>query len=187
MDAMSSAQNVSHSNFGRQLEHEIPRLRRYARTLTARRVGEADDLVQDCLVRALSKQHLWRQGTDLRAWLFTILHNQHVNHIRRVAREGNSIPIEDLSVSVAVRPDAMASLELRDLDRGIAELPIQQRQVVKLVGIEGKRYEEVADRLGVPVGTVRSRLSRARDALRRRTDFHEADADAAMTARTTLH
>jgi len=158
------------SDFARLLETEIPRLRRYARALT-RDVSRADDLVQSCLTRAIAKQHLWQPGTDLRAWLFTILHNQHVNDVRRSVREGISVPVEDMAPVLTVQSNATAVLQLRDLEAAIAKLPTEQRQVILLVGLEGMRYEEVADILGVPVGTVRSRLSRGRDQLRRLMDM----------------
>jgi RNA polymerase sigma-70 factor, ECF subfamily len=152
------------NEFTRLLEGEIPRLRRYARALT-RDVTRADDLVQSCLTRALAKQHLWQPGTDLRAWLFTLLHNQNVNDVRRSMREGITVAIEEVA-PVGVQPGVMAKLELRDLDRAIAKLVPEQRQVILLVGLEGLSYEEVALILGVPIGTVRSRLSRGRDQLR---------------------
>jgi RNA polymerase sigma-70 factor (ECF subfamily) len=147
------------------LEPQLPRLRRYARTLT-QDISRADDLVQSCLVRALAKEHLWQPGTDLRAWLFTILHNQHVNDVRRLVREGVVVSVEDVTPHLAAAPSAGASLELRDLEQAIAVLPREQRVVVLLAGREGKRYDEIAATLGVPVGTVRSRLSRARARLR---------------------
>jgi RNA polymerase sigma-70 factor (ECF subfamily) len=150
----------------RKIEAEIPRLRRYARALT-RDAATADDLVQDCLVRGLAKQHLWKEGTDLRAWLFTILHNQYVNQVRRAVREGAAVAISETEPSLTRGPDQGRRLELRDLDRGLARLPEEQRQVILLVGLEGMRYEAVAEIIGVPVGTVRSRLSRGREALRR--------------------
>jgi RNA polymerase sigma-70 factor, ECF subfamily len=154
------------STFGQLLEVEIPRLRRYARALT-RDAVRADDLVQSCLMRAVSKQHLWQPGTDLRAWLFTILHNQHVNDVRRSVREGVQVAVEDIAPALTAAPTALAALELRDLQRALTKLPEEQRQVILLVGLEGMRYEEVAGILGVPVGTVRSRLSRGRDLLRK--------------------
>ena len=165
------------------LEPQLPRLRRYARSLT-QDVARADDLVQSCLVRALSKQHLWRPGTDLRAWLFTILHNQHVNDVRRLVREGVVVSVEDVAPSLAAAPSAGASLELRDLEQAIALLPREQREVVLLAGREGKRYEEIAAMLDVPVGTVRSRLSRARAKLRELMGMEEfaAAADRAHDA-----
>ena len=158
--------------FARLLENEIPRLRRYARALT-RDASRADDLVQSCLVRAVAKQHLWQPGTDLRAWLFTILHNQHVNDVRRSVREGLSVPVEDVAPMLTVASNAGAALQLRDLERAIAKLPDEQRQVILLVGLEGMRYEEVATILGIPIGTVRSRLSRGRDMLRELMDMKE--------------
>jgi RNA polymerase sigma-70 factor (ECF subfamily) len=149
-----------------RIEAEIPRLRRYARALT-RDVGAADDLVQDCLVRGLDKLHLWQEGTDLRAWLFTILHNQYVNRVRRAVREGIAVGLSESEPLLTRAPHQGKRLELRDLERAIAKLPEEQRAVVLLVGLEGMRYEDVAAVLDVPVGTVRSRLSRGREALRR--------------------
>ena len=153
------------NEFSRLVEAEIPRLRRCARALT-RDVTRADDLVQSCLTRAVAKQHLWQPGTDLRAWLFTILHNQHVNDIRRAVREENNVSIDDIARVATVQANAMDVLTLRDLEAALAKLPGEQRQVILLVGLEGLPYEEVASILRVPVGTVRSRLSRGRDQLR---------------------
>lgn len=150
----------------REIEAEIPRLRRYARALT-RDLAAADDLVQDSLARALGKMHLWHKGTDLRAWLFTILHNQYVNSIRRSVREGTKVGLGDNDALLSRAPQQGHRLELRDLERAIAKLPDEQRTAILLVGLEGMRYEEAAAVLGVPVGTVRSRLSRGRDALRK--------------------
>lgn len=150
----------------RDIEAEIPRLRRYARALT-RDNPAADDLVQDCLTRALGKLHLWQRGTDLRAWLFTILHNQYVNYVRRSVREGAAVGLTDSEPLLTRAPQQGQRLELRDLERAIARLPEEQRSAILLVGLEGMRYEEVAAVLNVPVGTVRSRLSRGREALRK--------------------
>jgi RNA polymerase sigma-70 factor, ECF subfamily len=158
----------------RDIEAEIPRLRRYARALT-RDLVAADDLVQECLTRALSKLHLWQQGTDLRAWLFTILHNQYINHVRRTAREGTTVGLSEREPLLAREPPQRSRLELRDLERAIAKLPCTQRSVILLVGLEGTSYEEVATVLDVPVGTIRSRLSRGREALRRLTGIVQAD------------
>ena len=153
------------NDFAPLLEEQIPRLRRYARALT-RDVTRADDLVQSCLMRAIAKQHLWEHGTNLRAWLFTILHNQYVNEVRHSVREGSTVELDE-APQLTVPGNAIASLELRDLERAIGKLPPEQRQVILLVGLEGLAYEEVATVLNVPVGTVRSRLSRGRDELRR--------------------
>ena len=122
----------------REIEAEIPRLRRYARALTHDLVA-ADDLVQDCLTRALGKLHLWQQGTDLRAWLLTILHNQYVNHIRRAAREGAAVRLNEREPLLARAPQQGRRLELRDLERALAKLPMEQRSVILLVALEGMR------------------------------------------------
>jgi RNA polymerase sigma-70 factor (ECF subfamily) len=167
------------NDFARLLEAEIPRLRRYARALT-RNVTHADDLVQSCLVRGIAKQHLWQPGTNLRAWLFTIMHNQHVNNVRHSAREGITVDLAD-APTLTAEPVATTRLELRDLERALDKLPIEQREVILLVGLEGMAYEEVAEVLGVPVGTVRSRLSRGRDALRRLMGMPEKMHDSERT------
>jgi RNA polymerase sigma-70 factor (ECF subfamily) len=154
------------SDFHCRLEEQIPRLRRYARALT-RDKQRADDLVQDTLVRALAKQHLYQDGTNLRAWLFTLMHNQHVNDVRRAGREGGNIDVEEVASQLVSSSDPTASRQLRELERGLAALPLEQREAILLVGLEGMRYDEAAAVLNVPIGTVRSRLSRGRDALRR--------------------
>lgn len=140
----------------------IPRLRRYARALVGDRAG-ADDLVQDTLERAWTKLHLYRQGTDLRAWLFTVMHNVHVNRMRATRLAD---PLGDDMPELASRGTQSDALLLRDLDRAIARLPADQRAVLLLVTLEEMSYEEVARTLGIPIGTVMSRLSRAREKLR---------------------
>ena len=160
------------SDFALLLQNEIPRLRRYARALT-RDAARADDLVQSCLVRAIAKEHFWVPGIDLRAWLFTILHNQNVNEIRRLMREGVVIAVENVAPALTVAPRAGASLQLRDLEGAVRLLPEEQRQVILLVALEGMRYEEVAAVLDIPIGTVRSRLSRGCEMLRRSMDIQE--------------
>jgi RNA polymerase sigma-70 factor, ECF subfamily len=151
-----------------QIEALIPRLRRYARAMVHDPVA-ADDLVQDCLVRALGKIHLWEKGTDLRAWLFTILHNQHISLARQAARQRDIIELQKFKPGSPLSPGQMVRLELRDLKRAIARLPKEQRSVILLVGLEGMRYEEVASVVNLPVGTVRSRVSRGRETLRMMT------------------
>jgi RNA polymerase sigma-70 factor (ECF subfamily) len=151
--------------FPRLVEHEIPRLRRYARALT-RDSNRADDLVQDTLVRGLAKAHLWQPGTDIRAWLFTIMHNQHVNNVRRVQREGATVDVDQVASTLVATADPTASRQLSELDRALGHLSKGQREVVLLVGLEGMSYDEAAKILRVPIGTIRSRLGRAREALR---------------------
>src|ERR1700756_749586 len=153
------------SEFHRLLEHEIPRLRRYARALT-RDSNRADDLVQDTLVRGIAKAHLWQAGTDIRAWLFTIMHNQYVNNIRRTMREQATIDVDQVASTLEATTDPTASRQLSELERALGYLSKGQREVVLLVGLEGMSYDEAAKILRVPIGTVRSRLGRAREALR---------------------
>lgn len=140
----------------------IPRLRRYARALTSERMA-ADDLVQDTLERACRKFHLFRSGTDLRAWLFTIMHNVYVNQVRasRLAVAED----EDLA-EIPEREREADGLSMRDLDQAIRRLPDEQREVLLLIALEDMSYEEAARTLEIPIGTVMSRLSRAREKLR---------------------
>jgi len=130
-------------------------------------------------VRALAKQHLWQEGSNLRAWLFTLMHNLHVNVVRQAVREGTMIDVDDVSATLVAISDPTASRQLSELEEAIARLPIEQREVVLLVGLEGLRYDEAAEILRVPVGTVRSRLSRARETLRRLFEREEETAEAA--------
>lgn len=142
---------------------EIPRLRRYARALTGRSEA-ADDLVQETLQRALEKWRLWQSERAIRPWLFSIMHNLHVDGRRRDHRIDFC---DDAELPVPVqRASQQDGLELRDLERALALLPADQREVLLLVGLEDLSYAEVARALGIPQGTVMSRLSRARIRLR---------------------
>ncbi len=134
----------------------IPALRRYARALT-RDADVADDLVQDTLVRALRSQHLFNGG-ELRSWLYTILTNLNRNRLRSLARRPPISPIGDNDAPDASGPDAGG----RDIERALAELVDEQRTALLLVVLEGLSYREVADVQGVPIGTVMSRVARAR-------------------------
>jgi len=149
-------------NEAERLVDLIPRLRRYARALVGDRAS-ADDLVQDTLERAWAKLHLYRRGTDLRAWLFTVMHNVHVNKVRATRVTDT---LDDEMPELALRPPQGDALMVRDLDRAIALLPAEQRAVLLLVTLEDLSYDEVARTLGIPIGTVMSRLSRAREKLR---------------------
>jgi RNA polymerase sigma-70 factor, ECF subfamily len=120
----------------------------------------------DTLVRGIAKAHLWRAGTDIRAWLFTIMHNQYVNDIRRAIREEATVDVDQLASALVATTDPTASWQLSELDRALGHLSKGQREVVLLVGLEGLSYDEAAKILRVPIGTVRSRLARAREALR---------------------
>jgi RNA polymerase sigma-70 factor, ECF subfamily len=173
------------SEFNGLVEREIPRLRRYARALT-RSADRADDLVQETLLRAISKSHLWQAGTDIRAWLFTIMHNHYVNMVRRAMRDEATVDIEQISSSLAAITDPTAASQLREMDEALARLPGEQREVILLVGLEGMSYETAATVLSVPVGTVRSRLSRGRDALRRLMGLPEKAERAGATPREAV-
>lgn len=154
---------------GERIAEHIPRLRRYARALLGGDAPAADDLVQDCLERALGRLPLWRRGSDLRAWLFAIMHNVFANQTRARARRVDSFALEDSARPDPADPKACgpeAELMLDDLAQALEHLPDGQREVLLLVALEGLSYEETARALGVPVGTVMSRLSRARDSLR---------------------
>jgi RNA polymerase sigma-70 factor (ECF subfamily) len=145
------------------LVDQLPSLRRYARALTGD-AWAADDLVQDTLERACAKWRLWAVGTDLRAWLFTMMHNIHVNQHRGARAAAHVTPLEDVQEHLAA--PAGQRDEAMDLDRCLQRLPEEQRAVLLLVTLEDMRYEDVARVLEIPVGTVMSRLSRARTRLR---------------------
>jgi len=149
----------------------LPRLRRYARVLTGD-VHRADDLVQDTLARAWEKRRLWRAGSDLRAWLFTIMHNVHVNQFALRQRDmvTASLDAEDGPAGgweIPVPAAQAERVELAEVLVQIGRLPVDQREVLILAAVEELRYEEIARILAVPIGTVMSRLSRAREKLRR--------------------
>lgn len=142
----------------------MPGLRRYARGLTGDR-DRADDLVQDTLERAWARFSLWQRRGDLRAWLFGIMHNHFIDRLRAQ----RSRPQDAAGGEIAELPQRARQadrLELRDLDRSLQRLPAEQREVLLLVGVEELSYREVALALGVPIGTVMSRLSRGRQRLR---------------------
>ena len=144
------------------LEDFIPRLRRYARSLTGEQ-SKADDLTQETLLRALDKLHQFQPGTNLLAWLFTIMRNTHLNGIRAAKFTKDADPHE---VQIPTQGNQIDSLALQELAVAIETLPEDQRETLMLIGVEGLAYQEVAEIMDVPIGTVRSRLSRARAALR---------------------
>jgi RNA polymerase sigma factor (sigma-70 family) len=162
-----------------QVIEQLPGLRRYARVLTGD-AWAADDLVQDTLERACSKWRLWRTGSDLRAWLFTLMHNLYLNQ-RRDAPALAAVDIDDVKDQL---PDASnpATDGLLDLERCLQRLPAEQRAVLLLVTVEDMSYEDTARILAIPVGTVMSRLSRARSRLAALMDHvpaHRPDAHSA--------
>jgi RNA polymerase sigma-70 factor (ECF subfamily) len=149
----------------------LPRLRRYARVLTGDPT-RADDLVQDTLARAWTRRQLWKAGSNLRAWLFTIMHNVFVNQLALTRREAGNISLDAEAECGAVRQlpvygNHFERIELREVVQQISRLPAEQREVLLLAAVEELRYDEIATALKIPIGTVMSRLSRARDKLRR--------------------
>ncbi len=146
----------------------IPRLRRYAQALVKGHSVMAEDLVQDSLERALARSHQFREGTDLRAWLFTIMHNVYANQVRRISNGPDFVELPNTIDKMAANTST-SKLELRDLQQAISELPLEQRKILLLVTLEGLPYKQVADMLGIPVGTVMSKLSRTRQHVRKQT------------------
>jgi RNA polymerase sigma-70 factor (ECF subfamily) len=144
------------SGFREDIQGTIPALRRYARALT-RDAETADDLVQDTLVRALRSEHLFHGG-DIRSWLYTILTNLNRNRLRTLSRRPALASFEDADAPDAAGPEAGG----RDIERALAALADDQRSALLLVVLEGLSYREVAEVQGVPIGTVMSRLARAR-------------------------
>jgi RNA polymerase sigma-70 factor (ECF subfamily) len=153
-----------------ELVAAIPRLRRYARVLTGD-ATRADDLVQDTLARAWEKRRLWQAGSDLRAWLFTIMHNVHVNQLALARRDAAGISIDadpgNPVWQLPVRANQLDRVELLELVQQMGRLPVDQRETLLLAAVEELRYDEIAAVMAVPIGTVMSRLSRAREKLRR--------------------
>ena len=141
----------------------VPRLRRCARALVGNR-DDADDLVQDTLERAWAKSGLWRGVADMRAWLFSIMHNLHVDGVRRPKL--HTVTMDDDTPEVPAAPTQGDRLAVLDLQAALDLLPIEQKEVVLLVALEDMAYADVAQTLGIPIGTVMSRLSRGRERLR---------------------
>jgi RNA polymerase sigma factor (sigma-70 family) len=149
------------------VEPLIPVLRRYARSLLRDRAA-ADDLVQDCLERAITRWHQRRADGDARTWLFTILHNLAISRLRQTARRGAHVNLDDADESIGARPPNQEDgLHHRAVLSAIESLPEEQRSVLLLISVEDLSYADAARVLDIPVGTVMSRLSRAREKLSR--------------------
>jgi RNA polymerase sigma-70 factor, ECF subfamily len=151
-----------------QIEPHLTRLTRYARSLVRNPV-QADDLVQDTVVRALEKAHLYENNTNLRGWLVTIMHNEHVNGIRRSMRGAVLVSDDELG-ELGHAPTQEAPVELREIRGAVQRLPQDQREPLLLHWLHGLKYEEIASQMNLPIGTVQSRISRARKALRAMMD-----------------
>lgn len=149
----------------KNIETYLPELRRYARALAG--TNGADDLVQDCVERALSRAHLFRRGTNLRAWLFTIMRNIFVSGTRRARRAGPILDPDIAYATLSVPPCQEDVVMLAEVGRALPTLPEGQRRAIELVAVSGMAYEDAAVVMDTGIGTVRSRLSRGREALRR--------------------
>ena len=151
---------------------EIPHLRRYARALT-RDPEVADDLVQNCLERGLSRLHLWQPARRIRPWLFAIMHNLHVDMVRHRMRRGVSVALDEMADPPAQPADQDERLNVQAVLDEIDLLPGEQRDVLILVGLEDLSYAEAAGILSIPLGTLMSRLHRGRAKLRERLGMAE--------------
>ena len=158
----------------RAILSEMPRLRRYARAMLGDRAA-ADDLVQDTLERAWSRFSQWRPGSDLRAWLFGIMHNLRVDQLRRGVLPTHTL--DDDACAVPTRATQSDQLEVLDIESALRQLPDEQREVLLLVALEEMSYAEIAVALGIPAGTVMSRLSRGRERLRQIMDGRQTGAN----------
>jgi len=147
------------------LEAEIPHLRRFARSLT-HAPDQADDLVQDTLERAISRHEAFEPGSSLRAWLFTILRNRHIDQCRTSQRRGDSVDLDTTDARLAVNANQHSRVEALECTQEMAELPKQERDLLMLVAIDGVSYDAAAEIFGVETGTVKSRLNRTRAKLR---------------------
>ena len=156
---------MNSQGFSKDLIAELPQLRRFARAL-AGDAALADDLVQDCVERALKKQHLYDEARPLRAWLYAILRNIHVSQWRRTSNFGVMANVDDLQGNEpSLAPAQEQNLSVAIITKALDKLPAPQREVLVMVSLEEMSYREVAEIIGVPIGTVMSRLSRARSAL----------------------
>ena len=153
------------TDFRTQLISELPHLRRFARALCGD-ASLADDLVQDCVERALIKSHLYDPTKPLRAWAYTVLRNIHVSNWRRGSKFSNAKNIDDLEgLEGSVQPEQESNLSISIITQALDKLPAQQREVLVLISLEELSYREASEIIGVPIGTIMSRLSRARATL----------------------
>lgn len=145
------------------IQAELPRLRRYARALVGNREA-ADDLVQDTLERAWTRSSQWQSGTNLRSWLFAIMHNLRIDQMRRPTLSETSLDLN--TIDFPARATQTDQIEISELDTALAVLPEEQRAVLLLIALEDMSYAEVATTLAIPMGTVMSRLARGRERLK---------------------
>jgi RNA polymerase sigma-70 factor, ECF subfamily len=164
----SQSGEIEMTDVALQIQPHLTRLMRYARSLVRNPV-QADDLVQDTVVRALEKAHLYENNTNLRGWLVTIMHNEHVNSVRRSMRGAVLVSDEELG-ELGHSATQEAPIELQEIRGAVQRLPQDQREPLLLHWLQGLKYEEIASEMNLPIGTVQSRISRARKALRAMLD-----------------
>jgi len=170
---MGLVENLSMDKFDKVVE-QIPRLRRYAHALVGN-PDYADDLVQDCLARAISRLSLWKDDSDMRAWLFTIMHNVFINECRKQCKQPQCFPLSKMPERPQNGSEPDQAIMISDLENGLRYLHHEQREVILLIGLEGLSYQQVADVLRIPKGTVMSRLHRGRSHLRNWLDGETKD------------
>lgn len=151
-----------------EITQSVPALRRYANALTHDREA-ADDLVQDCLERAIRKRALWRPDGPLRPWLYRVLVNVWRNNLRSRSRRPSQVPLDDVAEQLFVPPAQNGRVALAEMARAIGKLSAEHREALLLVVVEGFSYAQAASVLEIPLGTLMSRLGRARSALARMT------------------
>ena len=151
--------------FKHPIVDHIPSLRRYARALTGGRPDDADDLVQDTLERAYAKWHLWRIGSELRPWLFSIMHNLFVNQVTQLKSHASHASLDDMP-EIATRATQSDRLEGLEIAAAVTRLSPELRAVLVMVTLEEFSYAQTAKALDIPIGTVMSRLARARQGLK---------------------
>ncbi|WP_158660221.1 sigma-70 family RNA polymerase sigma factor [Niveispirillum cyanobacteriorum] len=167
---------MSDDLFHQQLTDHLTALRRYAFVLT-RSADEAEDLLQDCLAKAVASAAQWRPGSDLKAWLFRILYTCHISRRRRQQVRLRSVTsLEAEMAEPSQPPDQLARLEAARVVAKLETLPEGQRQAILMVAVEDLKYEDAARRLGIPIGTFMSRIARGREALRRALEGEERPA-----------
>lgn len=149
-----------------ELSEHLAALGRYALKLT-RNPAQADDLVQTCVERALSRLKQFQVGTNMKSWLFTIMHNEFISEVRRTARRGHQVELTDWQQNASTPQTQEKAVEMRDFEKAFNQLESSEQELLRLVSVEGKTYDELANMLGVEMGTVKSRLFRTREKLRK--------------------
>lgn len=163
---------MTRHNWEKTIAEQIPGLLRYAHALI-RSKDLTEDLVQDCLERAWSRRYMWNPERQLRPWLFTIMHNIYINQLQKHKNAPETVSVD--LVNIEDKSDPAEALKIRDFENALGELSPEYREVILLAGLENLSYKEIAAVTGLPMGTVMSRLSRARERLRQIMDGSDAE------------